>query len=115
MRLYIDDHGARRAEVASPHALLGWFLEQDVQSSPPSCEDYLDAVRQVREGQLPAWSGTGNAHTVHITPARVRIETEFADPPASCELELQEFETALRAWLQFVKQARGLGVDSLSR
>lgn len=108
VRLYRDEAGYPRAEAPAPCEALGWMLEQDVQGDLDWCRELLEIIGRVRGGALPEWSGTGNAHALDLAPGQARIETLWAEPPAVCELTLDDLEQAVRDWLAFL-QAQGRG------
>jgi len=112
IKLYHDAHDFPRAEVDTPHEVLGWFLEQDVQSSISWCRDLLKLVEHIESGRESPWEGTGNAHTLVLTGKGVRIENEYVDPPQSCELSLPEFKSALKKWLKFIQDAHKTPIGS---
>jgi uncharacterized protein YacL (UPF0231 family) len=102
IRLYRDPQGLPRAQAAPPHEVVGWWLEQDVQQDPATCDAVLAGIAAVRAGQTPEWTGTGNAHTVTLTARGARIESEFAEPPAAAECSLDELQDAVSRWQALV-------------
>jgi len=107
-KYFLDEHGIRRAFVSSPYELLGWYLEDDVQGSLYHCELLFSVIEKVKNGALEEWSGTGNAHTITITPSRVVLENEYLleseeTPRRTCEIPLIEFEKTLKEWFQFIQ------------
>lgn len=107
LTLYHDDHDFPRAEVETPYEVLGWFLEQDVQSSVSWCKELVGIIETIQCGRKARWEGTGNAHTLVLTQKRVRIENEYTDPPQSCELSLHDFENAILEWSTFIQKPIG--------
>ena|SRR5262245_1677795 len=106
LKLYYDAHDFPRAEVDTPHEVLGWFLEQDVQSSLPWGRELVETIENIQADRTSHWEGTGNAHTLVMTGKGVRIDNEYVDPPQSCELSLHEFKRAVQSWLTFIQDAR---------
>ena len=104
LRLYKDDRGVPRAEVPPPREALGWWLAQDIQSDRDACDELLSVIQDIRSGKRAEWEGTGNVHTITITPEGARIETEFAEPPRTAEVSLDELEDALRRWKALISQ-----------
>lgn len=102
VRLYRDRFGYPRADASPPHEVLGWFLEQDVQSDAAWGRELAGIVGDVRAGAREAYTATGNAHTLVLSREAARIETEFSDPPHQCTVSLQELERALLDWSAFV-------------
>jgi len=101
-KVYFDSHGYPRAEYQPPHEVLGWYLEQDVQNSPATCEELLRLSDEVINGNRPDWQGVGNAHTLSIKGNCVCIENEFSDSGTLCELSIEDFKTALLSWKELV-------------
>lgn len=102
LRTSIDARRIARAQAAPPFEVLGSFLEEDVQGSIASTQSFLDRVQEVRAGSRLRWEGTGNAHSVTITTEAVRIENEWASPPAATEVSLDDFEEALHRWMHLL-------------
>lgn len=96
-RFYRDAAGAFRAQVDSERALLGRFLEADVQGSPATCDLLLAALDEVASGRRTRWQQTGNAHTLIVGRRRARIRAEFGSAP-DLILPFAELAQALREW-----------------
>ena len=112
IKLYHDAYNFPRAEVETPHEVLGWFLEQDVQSSIPWCRELVEIIENIQAGRDSHWEGTGNAHTLILTGKGVRIDNEYVDPPQSCDLSLHAFKRAVQEWLKFIQEAHGKPIGS---
>ena len=112
IKLYHDVHDFPRAEVETPHKVLGWFLEQDVQSSISWCRELIELIEHIESGRESHWEGTGNAHTLILTGNGVRIENEYVDPPQSCALSLHAFKRAVKEWLKFIQEAHRQPIGS---
>lgn len=102
-KLYLDSHGYPRAEYQAPNEVLGWYLEQDVQSSPATCDELLHVCEEIVEGRRRDWQGSGNAHTVTIADSHVTIENEFSDSTELCEVSIEDFKTAVLAWKELLR------------
>jgi len=100
---YKDVDGYPRAKYQPRYDVLSWFLEQDIQGSLWNCDEMLCICKELFLGKRRHFQGTGNAHTVTIQENRVLIENEFADPPESCELTLEDFITVLNSWKQLIQ------------
>jgi hypothetical protein len=106
---YMDQNCIRRAEVNPPYRLLGWYFEDDVQGSLYTCKLLFSEIEKVKAGIVPEVSGTGNAHTITITPDKVVIENEYLiesddfQMSRTCEMPVAEFEKALTQWFEFIK------------
>lgn len=92
-----DIDGVPRAHAAAPFEELGFYLQDNVQS-PRACAELLRFLQQIRSGERTSWQGTGNVHTLTLTPDTATIRNEFTEPPETCELSLDAFEQALREW-----------------
>jgi hypothetical protein len=103
VRLFRDQQGFPRAEAQTPCEALGWFLEQDVQSDTGSGREIIGLIDEVRSGNLVRWEGTGNAHTLVLTPELASIVNNYSDPPAGCELPIEDLKTALIDWIAFIE------------
>lgn len=98
VKCYKDENGYPRAMADDEqNEVVAAFLEQDIQGSISMVEELLRVLDQVKNGQLKNWEGTGNAHTVVITPEAVVFENEFEDGLRST-ISPNEFEMALRSW-----------------
>ena len=78
-RLWIDENGIFRAEFEGENAIIGWLLEQDIQSSQVVCQEYLTSLEAVQCGKLKEWAGTGNAFTVFSNGPEVTITCDYSD------------------------------------
>ncbi len=100
---YFDSDNCPRAEYPPPFEMIGWYLEQDVQSSLSTCDELLRLCDDFCKGRRDEWQGTGNIHTVSIRDSRVQIENEFTDSAASCVLSIDDFKTALLSWRELIR------------
>ncbi|MCC8380459.1 YacL family protein [Xenorhabdus sp. PB30.3] len=97
MKYYIDEHGYSCAEAEQEHHLIAWFLNDDIQGSLYSVNNYLSACDSVKNGQIPKWEGTGNAHTVIIEPNGVEIVNEYTEENLKIAT-IEEFKDYLDKW-----------------
>lgn len=104
LRLYKDERGIPRAEAPPPQEALGWWLNQDIQRDLGACDEVLSVIQDIRAGRLANWEGTGNVHTITITREGARIETEFAVPPRTAEVSLDELQEAISRWKELITQ-----------
>lgn len=95
--MLIDSDGVHRATFEGEEAIVGWFLEQDIQSSQKTCQAYIDALTAVQSGEAKEWEGTGNAFTVVASRLQTTIESEFSDKSSS--VSTGRLVECLRAWL----------------
>ncbi len=102
-KMYKDDFGIFRAIYPKEYQELGFYLEQDVQSSIAACDMLLSMCDNISVGDLAEWLGTGNAHTLTIRRSSVCIENEFDDSAPTCEISLSEFQDALKSWRTLIE------------
>lgn len=106
-KLFVDAYGCSRAVYQSPHEVLGWYLEQDIQGGGAFCEELYVICDSILSGSRLEWSCVGNAHDITITSAGVRIENLFSDGITTCDLTIEDFKIALRSWKELVDSNRG--------
>jgi hypothetical protein len=97
--LYRDEEGLPRAEAEEPDGLLARFLESDVQGSVVTAYDILGMLDRVESGETERWEGTGNAHTLTLTPGGALIQDELAEDTEALHLPLADLREALNAWI----------------
>jgi hypothetical protein len=101
-KFYVDDRGSRRAELPAPFEAAAIYLIDDVQSLE-SVTGLIDRTREVIAGARPSWAEGGNAFTVNITAARVRIECQF-DDRTSIELSPEDYLELLQGWSRLFRK-----------
>ena len=106
IRCYRGKDGYPRVDVGEAHPEIGRFLEGDVQSSMGHCKELIEIAEQVELGRCPSYSGTGNAHTVTITPTGVTIENEWDESLGIAKLSIAEFKQCLQLWLECISTPR---------
>nr|WP_141661863.1 YacL family protein [Burkholderia ambifaria] len=77
MKIYVDERGFIRAEIAAGLEIVGDFLSSDVQGSVYAVDEYINACLSVESREVERWEGTGNAHTVIIENDDVEILNEY--------------------------------------
>ncbi len=107
IRCYRDKHGYPRADVGAGHPEIPRFLEGDIQGALRICKEEIAAADEVERGVRPRWTGTGNAHTVTITPDGVTIENEWDDSYGIAKLSIAEFKQCLELWLECISRPAG--------
>ncbi len=78
-------------------------MEQGIQGDVSECQRLIQLIDDVRSGRVPRFEGTGNAHTLLLSPNRARIENEYAIPPMMGEFSLADLQDALRGWLDLLQ------------
>ena len=94
--------GTLIAQTEPAMALLGNFLEEDVQESESHCRELLAALEKVSSGEENSRELTGNAHTVIMNREGVRIEGEFDEEESTLHLSWDDFIKVLEQWLSFM-------------
>lgn len=98
-------HGIPVAEVEAPCEFLGEFLTAEGGSLDSwACEDLLSVAQEIRNGGNKEFHKAGDAHTVHISTSGVLIQSQYREPPAQCELSLNDFVTAIQKWKALLEQ-----------
>jgi hypothetical protein len=100
-RFYCDDEGRPRAEFSAPNEVVGWFLEQDVQS-PMSCDQLLLRISKLAEDPREEFEQTGNAHTVRLTHRTAIIESNYAEPRTWATVSVEELRDAILRWKELL-------------
>jgi uncharacterized protein YacL (UPF0231 family) len=103
IKIYKDRDGYPRVDSPESIKILGWFLEQDIQRSINSCDEMLAIIDSVQQEKINYWTGTGNAHTISMTPELVTILNEFSDDVEPCSMKISEFKSAIILWRKFIE------------
>ena len=101
-KFYHDANKCPRAEYAPPNEMLGWYLEQDVQSSPATCDELQSICTDVTSGAMERWEGVGNAHSILVEGENVTIRNEFDNDAEPCTVPIEEFQSALTQWKKLI-------------
>ena len=102
LQCYRDSAGDPRARCDPPYELLGHFLESDVQSSSAFCKEILEVLDRIERREIFRWQQTGNAHTLYVGAKKARIEAEYDDLAAPCQLTLEQLREAVTRWIAFL-------------
>lgn len=95
------NHGGQELTVMRLPAelsLVETFLFTDVNRA--SGPQYLDAIGAVLRGESDGRELSGNACTLEIGRERTRVVDELADEDSCCELETEELQRLIEAWLR---------------
>ncbi len=106
IELYQDSDGYPRAKTTPDNKAISWYLEGDVQSNPQWINELIRLIDLVKAGNIPYWQGTGNAFTLILASDKARVESEFATPPITTELSLDELREILTAWLSLIESPK---------
>lgn len=90
----------------APDDVLADYLSEELQPGSGAAERLLALVHELRAGRMGTWEVPGDCWSVEFTHARATLRTEHAIPGRTQHLPLEDFEEAVRAWLDFVAQSR---------
>ncbi len=65
MRFFICDDAYPSIESNSDYRILTDFIKDDIQRGFCGVNEFIEACKLVRSGNLPFWEGTGNSHTIN--------------------------------------------------
>jgi hypothetical protein len=108
-RFFRDEHGYPRCEVPAPHQALGYFFEQDIQSSISSAEELIQHIDSVSTGKKEIWSCTGNAFNLELAKIGAEIECLWDESMPVCRIALSELRDAAVGWGRLIS-----GLDETS-
>jgi uncharacterized protein YacL (UPF0231 family) len=103
MKFYHDEDGNPRVEPELSSRLLGHFLTEDIQDSPPTCSEILRVIERISSGEMASWRLVGNAHVLSLSADEVIVESLFDPSARPCRLSLVDFREILRSWLHFLE------------
>ncbi|MGE6760028.1 hypothetical protein ACQKGO_18585 [Corallococcus interemptor] len=90
-----------------PDDVLADYLAQEVRPDAHRAQGMLNVLAALRQGRRDRWDVTGDTWSLELNRARASIHSEVAIPGRSQDLPLEEFEDALRSWLEFMELSRG--------
>ncbi len=97
MRFFICDDGYPSIEANSDYRILTDFIKDDIQRGFYGVNEFIEACKLVRSGNLPFWEGTGNSHTITIKLNGVEIFNEYTEESMIVS-SIDEFEGCLEQW-----------------
>ncbi|MBC8946389.1 hypothetical protein [Xenorhabdus indica] len=101
MRFFIDKDGYPAIDIDYNRHVLADFLSGDIQGSIYSANELIDLCESIKNGVLPLWEGTGNAHTVTIKPDGVEIFNEYTEESLKIAT-IEEFKGYLEKWKELL-------------
>ncbi|MEL5589961.1 hypothetical protein PTT03_13075 [Serratia ureilytica] len=107
MRFFICDDGYPSIEFNSDYRILTDFIKDDIQRGFYGVNEFIEACKLVRSGNLPFWAGTGNSHTITIKPNGVEIFNEYTEESMIVS-SIDEFEGYLEKWKHLISNKSGL-------
>jgi hypothetical protein len=89
-----------------PNDVLADYLSEELQPGSGAAERLLALIHELHAGRMGTWEVPGDCWSVEFSPVRATIRTEHAIPGRTLHLPLEDFEEAVRAWLDFVALQR---------
>nr|WP_205694607.1 hypothetical protein [Corallococcus coralloides] len=89
-----------------PDDVLADYLAQELRPDANRAQGMLNVLASLRQGRRERWDVTGETWSLELNRARASIHSEVAIPGRSQDLPLEEFEDAIRAWLEFMELSR---------
>lgn len=105
LRFYRDDAGDARARGRGRGKVVAGFLESDLQDSPESAREVLQAIDDVEAGRADSWERTGNAYTLTLSPQGAAIQDEMDEDAEPCVFTLSEIREKVADWASFLSSA----------
>jgi hypothetical protein len=101
-RISVDTLGAIRPIWDHPFGVIGSFLDDDVQRSVESCNQYISWTEEVANGDKPL-EITGNAHEVVIQATSVSMRCIYDETALPITLVASDFVEVLEYWRSIVR------------
>ncbi|WP_208721651.1 hypothetical protein [Corallococcus aberystwythensis] len=89
-----------------PDDVLADYLAQELRPDVNRAQGMLRVLAALRQGRRDRWDVTGDTWSLELNRARASIHSEVAIPGRSQDLPLEEFEDAIRSWLEFMELSR---------
>ncbi|WP_171446274.1 hypothetical protein [Corallococcus carmarthensis] len=89
-----------------PDDVLADYLAQELRPDLDRAQGMLRVLTALRQGRQDRWDVTGETWSLELNRARASIHSEVAIPGRSQDLPLEEFEDAIRSWLEFMELSR---------
>ena len=105
LKFYRDDAGDARARARGRGKIVAGFLESDLQDSPESAQEVLQAVKDVEAGRADSWERTGNSYTLTLSPQGAAIQDEMDEDAEPYVFTLSEIREMVEGWLSFLNSA----------
>ena len=102
IQFYRDDAGDARARGRGRGKLVAGFLESDLQDSPESAREVLQAIDDIETGRTDSWERTGNAYTLTLSPQGAALQDEMDEDAEPYVLSLPEIREAVEGWASFL-------------
>jgi hypothetical protein len=106
MHIYIDNHNCLRMSGDEFPIMVPAYFESDVQGSPEHCDLLLREIDLVASAKKGVFEGTGNAHTITISPDGVALENVWDESLPKASLTLTQFRNLVTAWKDAIENIR---------
>ena len=106
LRFTWEPRGSVRVRAAPPNDALADYLSDELQPGSGAAERLLALIGEFRTGRRGSWEVPGDCWSVELTYARACLRTEHAIPGRTLHLPLEDFEEAVRSWVDFVALSR---------
>jgi hypothetical protein len=93
-------HWPGRRPDDSAHDLLAAFLVMDIQRNPQWARGLAEQIEAVKSGRLSGWERIGNAYRLELTAEGALIEDLVDEGSPAQMVSLEEFSTAVDAWIE---------------
>ena len=99
---YIDKFGYPNASVFDGNPILATFLTNEIGFNSSGADYWRSEIKKGLADSSYYSSGTGNAHTIVITGASIKLINEFVlqDPEVECSGE--QLLELIELWLSFL-------------
>ncbi len=105
IQFYRDAAGDARARGRGRGKRVAGFLESDLQDSPASAREVLQAIDDVEAGRIDSWERTGNAYTLTLSPQGASVQDEIDEDAEPHVFTLSEIREAVEGWVSFLNSA----------
>lgn len=102
LRFTWEPWGSVVVRAPAPDDALADYLTSELQPGSGAAERLLELIGEFRGSRRGSWEVPGDSWSVELTYARATLRTEYAIPGRTVHLPIEEFEEAVRAWLDFV-------------
>jgi hypothetical protein len=87
-------------------SFLAGYLNNDIQGSAEHAQDVLHHLDAVQSGREPAWSESGNAYVIAISPEAVTLDFHWVGEGKTTieTISAGDLRAALQAWVDTLEQ-----------
>jgi uncharacterized protein YacL (UPF0231 family) len=103
IKFHQDEEGYFQADTEPQYALLGQYLESEIQGVAEVCQEILDTIAEIEVGDRQLVEGVGNAYGLKLTADRATIWSEFSEVEEQLEISLRDFKQSLKECLDYLQ------------